>query len=31
MGRYMLEELNRWQTGKPMQWEVTREQAATLA
>ena len=31
MGRYMVEELDRFLRGDPLRWEVTRERAATLA
>jgi phosphoglycerate dehydrogenase-like enzyme len=31
MGRYMVEELDRYLAGQPLQWLVTRERAATMA
>ena len=31
MGRYMVDELKRYLTGEPLQWEISREKAATLA
>ena len=31
LGWYMLEELDRYLAGQPLQWEITRELAATLA
>lgn len=31
MGRYMIEEIDRYMAGEPLKWEITREQAATLA
>jgi len=31
MGRYAVEECSRYVRGEPLQWQVTREQAATLA
>jgi phosphoglycerate dehydrogenase-like enzyme len=31
MGRYMLEELQRYLAGEPLRWTITREQAARLA
>lgn len=31
MGRYMVDELQRYLTGQPLRWQITREQAASLA
>lgn len=31
MGRYMVEELDRYMTGRPLAWQVTRAKAALLA
>jgi hypothetical protein len=31
MGRYMIEELDRFLAGQPLVWQVTREKAALLA
>jgi phosphoglycerate dehydrogenase-like enzyme len=31
MGRYMVNELERYLSGEPLQWEITQEQAAGLA
>lgn len=31
MGQYMVEELRRYLAGQPLQWQITREQAARLA
>jgi phosphoglycerate dehydrogenase-like enzyme len=31
LGRYMVEELDRWLTGEPLRWEITREHAARMA
>ena len=31
MGRYMVDELQRYLTGQPLRWRITREQAASLA
>ena len=31
LGRYMVDELDRYLAGKPLKWEITRERAETLA
>ena len=31
MGRYAIEDCRRYLAGEPLQWQITREQAATLA
>jgi phosphoglycerate dehydrogenase-like enzyme len=31
MGRFMIEEFKRFQAGEPLEWQITREQAAKLA
>jgi phosphoglycerate dehydrogenase-like enzyme len=31
LARYMIEEIDRWLAGKPLQWEITREAASTMA
>jgi phosphoglycerate dehydrogenase-like enzyme len=31
MGRYMVEELDRYLAGQPLRWQVTREQAQRMA
>jgi phosphoglycerate dehydrogenase-like enzyme len=31
MGRYAVEECRRYLAGEPLVWQITREQAATLA
>jgi phosphoglycerate dehydrogenase-like enzyme len=31
MGRYMVDELERYLAGEPLQWAISREKAATLA
>jgi len=31
MGRYMVEELQRYLSGQPLQWQITKERAAIMA
>jgi phosphoglycerate dehydrogenase-like enzyme len=31
LAKYMIEEIDRWLSGEPLLWEITREAAATMA